>query len=61
MEPQEIHAKRKQYFNDEVQLINLRKEIRSVINERVFDYKDQLKKTSVRIAQVQKMKRDWKM
>lgn len=58
MEPQEIHAKRKQYFNDEVQLINLRKEIRSVINERVFDYKDQLKKTSVRIAQVQKMKRD---
>ncbi len=61
MTPLEIHAKRKQYFNDEVQLINLRKEIRSVINERVSEYKDQLKKTSVRIAQVQKMKRDWKM
>jgi len=57
----EISHRRRKSFNNKEELIVLRKEIKEVLDTISSGYKLELKKTSVRVAQLAKAERDAKM
>lgn len=57
----EISHRRRKSFNNKEELIVLRKEIKEVLDTISSGYKLELKKTSVRVAQLAKAERDSKM
>lgn len=60
MTPQEIRDRRKQNLNNKEELLVLRKEIKEYIRDTFNPIRDELKKTSVQIAQLAKKERDSK-